>query len=118
MSRVNSARDVQLRIERAQREAEIIAQREQDEEDRKQEVLKKYPHIRGTFNDRKAKATAVKDQMLSKAKEFYNLDQGKAYEYASLATKPSQIAIKHLVNEITHGGNVAGWPPCYRYIRV
>ena len=45
MSTVNSARDVELRIQRAQQQADIEAQREQAEEDRKQQILKDNPHI-------------------------------------------------------------------------
>lgn len=54
--------------------------------------------------------------MIKVASEFYELDISTIKQYTStIAHTPDESAVKHMVTQITKGGDVIGGPPVYVY---
>jgi hypothetical protein len=118
MERRNAAIQAERDRVNYQRESERIAAQEAAHEELKRQVLADNPNLQKYCDDRKTKINATKDKMLKLASEFYELDDESIKQYTTtIEHSPNESAVKHLVTQITKGGDVLGGKPSYTYFQ-
>ncbi len=97
IDQMNRMQQIKREEYRANKEADAATKQAAERNAIKQQLFKDSPHLLKYFQDKKDKIQQSSDYMLTKAKEFYSLEDEDIRTYTTLPHQPEASAVKYLL---------------------